>query len=57
MDTVRIIQRFHSLLYTPQFVTLHLGVLEQEKLRVEVSTANSGAELSNTSCAATPISA
>jgi NitT/TauT family transport system substrate-binding protein len=48
MDTVRIIQRFHSLFYTPQFVTLHLGVLEQEKLRVEVSTAGSGAELSAT---------
>lgn len=48
MDTVRIIQRFHSLFYTPQFVTIHLGVLEQEKLRVEVSTANSGAELSDT---------
>jgi NitT/TauT family transport system substrate-binding protein len=45
MDTVRIIQRFHSLFYTPQFVTLHLGVLAQEKLRVEISTANSGADL------------
>jgi NitT/TauT family transport system substrate-binding protein len=48
MDTVRIIQRFHSLFYTPQFVTLHLGVLEPEKLRVEISTANSGAELAAT---------
>ncbi|HXH08984.1 MAG TPA: ABC transporter substrate-binding protein [Alphaproteobacteria bacterium] len=46
MDTIRIIQRFHSLFYTPQFVTLHLGVLEQEGLRAEVSTAASGAELS-----------
>jgi NitT/TauT family transport system substrate-binding protein len=45
MDTVRIIQRFHSLFYTPQFVTLHLGVLEQEELRVDVRTAGSGAEL------------
>jgi NitT/TauT family transport system substrate-binding protein len=46
MDTIRIIQRFHSLFYTPQFVALHLGVLEQEGLRVELSTAASGAELS-----------
>jgi NitT/TauT family transport system substrate-binding protein len=45
MDTVRIIQRFHSLFYTPQFVTLHLGVLAQENLRVEIGTANSGADL------------
>jgi NitT/TauT family transport system substrate-binding protein len=45
MDTVRIIQRFHSLFYTPQFVTLHLGVLEQEELRVEVTTAESSADL------------
>jgi NitT/TauT family transport system substrate-binding protein len=45
METVRIVQRFHSLFYTPQFVTLHLGVLEQEGLRAEVRTANSGAEL------------
>jgi NitT/TauT family transport system substrate-binding protein len=48
MDTLRIIQRFHSLFYTPQFVTLHLGVLAQEKLRVEISTATSGAELTAT---------
>lgn len=47
MDTIRIIQRFHSLFYTPQFVTLHLGVLEQEGLRAEVSTAASGAELTS----------
>lgn len=47
MDTIRIIQRFHSLFYTPQFVTLHLGVLEQEGLRAEVSTAASGAELAS----------
>jgi NitT/TauT family transport system substrate-binding protein len=45
MDTVRIIQRFHSLFYTPQFVTLHLGVLDQEELRVEVVTAESSADL------------
>jgi NitT/TauT family transport system substrate-binding protein len=46
MDTIRLIQRFHSLFYTPQFVTLHLGVLEQEGLRVDLTTAASGAELS-----------
>jgi NitT/TauT family transport system substrate-binding protein len=45
MHTVRVIQRFHSLFYTPQFVTLHLGVLAQENLRVEIGTANSGADL------------
>jgi NitT/TauT family transport system substrate-binding protein len=45
MDTVRIIQRFHSLFYAPQFVALHLGVLAQENLRVEIGTANSGADL------------
>jgi NitT/TauT family transport system substrate-binding protein len=45
MHTVRVIQRFHSLFYTPQFVTLHLGALEQEELRVEVATANSGEDL------------
>lgn len=45
MDTIRIVQRFHSLFYTPQFVTLHLGVLEQERLRVDLTTAASGAEL------------
>jgi NitT/TauT family transport system substrate-binding protein len=45
MQTVRVIQRFHSLFYAPQFVTLHLGVLEQEGLRVEVTTADSGAEV------------
>jgi NitT/TauT family transport system substrate-binding protein len=45
MDSVRIIQRFHSLFYTPQFVALHLGVLDQEQLRVQISTANSGADL------------
>jgi hypothetical protein len=42
MHTVRVIQRFHSLFYTPQFVTLHLGALEREELRVEVATAESG---------------
>jgi NitT/TauT family transport system substrate-binding protein len=47
METVRIIQRFHALFYTPQFVTLHLGVLEQEGLQAEVRTASSGAELSD----------
>jgi len=47
MDTVRIIQRFHSLFYTPQFVTLHLGVLEQEELRVEVTTAESSTEIND----------
>ena len=39
------IQRFHSLFYMPQFVTLHLGVLEHEELRVEVTTAESSAVL------------
>jgi NitT/TauT family transport system substrate-binding protein len=47
MDTVRIILRFHSLFYTPHFVAMHLGALEQEGLRAEVTTANSGAELAN----------
>jgi NitT/TauT family transport system substrate-binding protein len=47
VETVRIIQRFHSLFYTPQFVTLHLGVLEQEELQAEVRTASSGAELTD----------
>ncbi len=47
MDTVRIILRFHSLFYTPHFVAMHLGVLAQEELRVEVTTANSGGELAN----------
>ena len=47
MDTVRIILRFHSLFYTPHFVAMHLGVFEQEQLRVEVRTANSGGELAN----------
>jgi NitT/TauT family transport system substrate-binding protein len=47
MDTVRIILRFHSLFYTPHFVAMHLGVFEQEKLGVEVRTANSGGELAN----------
>jgi hypothetical protein len=42
MRTVRVIQRFHSLFYTPQFVTLHLGAREREELRVEVATAESG---------------
>jgi NitT/TauT family transport system substrate-binding protein len=46
MDTIRIVQRFHSLFYTPQFVALHLGVLEQEGLRVDLTTAASGAALS-----------
>jgi NitT/TauT family transport system substrate-binding protein len=45
MQTVRIIQRFHSLFYAPHFVTLHLGGLEQEGLQAEVSTAKSGTEL------------
>jgi NitT/TauT family transport system substrate-binding protein len=47
MDTVRIILRFHSLFYTPHFAAMHLGVLAQEGLRVEVTTANSGGELAN----------
>src|SRR5688572_25217375 len=47
MDTVRIIQRFHSLFYAPQFVTLHLGVLAQEELRVEVTTAESSGDLND----------
>src|SRR5688572_25253894 len=47
METVRIIQRFRSLFYTPQFATLHLGVLAQEGLQAEVTTAGSGAEVGN----------
>src|SRR5919108_6535035 len=47
MDTVRIILRFHSLFYTPHFVVMHLGVLPQAGLRVEVRTADSGGELAN----------
>jgi NitT/TauT family transport system substrate-binding protein len=47
METVRIIQRFQSLFYTPQFATLHLGVLAQEGLQAEVTTAGSGAEVGN----------
>ena len=47
MDTVRIILRFHSLFYTPHFVARHLGVFEEEKLGVEVRTANSGGELAS----------
>jgi len=47
MDTLRIIQRFHHLFYTPQFVIMHLGVLEQEDLRVELSTATSAVELND----------
>jgi len=47
MDTLRIIQRFHHLFYTPQFVVQHLGVLEQEGLRVELTTATSAAELND----------
>ena len=46
MDTLRIMQRFHSLFYTPQFVALHLGVFAEEDLRLELSTATSGTELS-----------
>jgi hypothetical protein len=45
MDIVRIIQRFHSLFYTPQFVAMHLGVLAQEELRVEVSLPSGEGEL------------
>jgi NitT/TauT family transport system substrate-binding protein len=47
METIRIVQRFRSLFYTPQFVTLHLGVLEQEGLQLEVTTASGGAEVGN----------
>jgi len=47
MDTLRIIQRFHHLFYTPQFVVMHLGVLEQEGLRVELTTAKTAAELND----------
>ena len=47
MDTLRIIQRFHHLFYTPLFVVVHLGVLEQEGIRVEISTANTAAELND----------
>jgi hypothetical protein len=45
MDTLRMVQRFHHLFYTPQFVVIHLGVLEQEGLRVELTTATNAAEL------------
>ena len=38
-------QRFHHLFYTPQFVLMHLGVLKQEILRVELTTATSAAEV------------
>ena len=48
MDTLRIIQRFHHLFYVPQFVVMHLGVLAQEGLRVELSTATSAAEVNET---------
>src|SRR5262245_25296279 len=47
MDTLRIIQRFHHLFYTTQFVIMHLGVLEQEGIRVELTTATSAAEVNN----------
>lgn len=46
MHTLRIMQRFHSLFYTPQFVALHLGAFEAEGLQIELSTATSGTELS-----------
>lgn len=46
MDTLRVMQRFHALFYTPQFVALRLGVFEEEGLRIELTTAMSGAELS-----------
>jgi len=46
MDTLRIMQRFHSLFYTPQFVALHLGAFEAEGLQIELSTATGGADLS-----------
>lgn len=45
MDTLRIVQRFYHLFYAPQFVLMHLGVLEHEDLRVELSTATSAAEV------------
>jgi len=47
MDTLRIIQRFHHLFYTPQFVVMHLGVLEHEGIRVDLTTATSAAELND----------
>jgi len=47
MDTLRIIQRFYHPFYTPQFVVMHLGVLAQEGLRVEMSTATSAAEVND----------
>jgi NitT/TauT family transport system substrate-binding protein len=47
MDTLRIIHRFHHLFYTPQFVIMHLGVLEQEGLCVELTTATSAAEVND----------
>ena len=47
MDILRIIQRFHHLFYTPQFVVMHLGVLEQEGLRIELTTAKTAAELND----------
>ena len=47
MDTLRIIQRFHHLFYTPQLVIMHLDALEQEGLRVELTTAASAAEVND----------
>jgi hypothetical protein len=45
MDTLRMIQRFYHRFYVPQFVVMRLGVLEQEALRVEPTTATSAAEV------------
>src|SRR5262249_1254560 len=47
MDTLRIIQRFHHLFYTPQFVVIHLAVLDQQGFRVELTTAKAAAELND----------
>jgi NitT/TauT family transport system substrate-binding protein len=47
MDTLRVIQRFHHLFYTPQFVVMHLGVLGHEGIRVDLTTAASAAELND----------
>jgi len=45
MDTLRIIQRLHSPFYAPQFVAMHLGVLAEADIQVELHTATSGLEL------------
>ena len=45
MDTLRIMQRLHSPFYAPQFIAMHLGVLAETGIQVELHTATSGLEL------------